>query len=77
MLNGTCQWPYLNKTGLQPVSRNVELVHYFKGLGGARQHLGCRQTHKQTDRTGVASGTPRKPHLNNFWKNIVKLVSNC
>ena len=34
---------YINKTGLQPVPRPVELVHYFGGW--------VEGTSKQTDRT--------------------------
>ena len=52
----------VNKTDLQPVSRPLEQVHYFRGVWVGSNSLWClsfaeRQTNRQIDRNGGTSGT--------------------
>ena len=50
-----------NKTGLQLVSRPVELVQYFRGWGWLPGSVSGADRHKTKDRTGVTSCNARNP----------------
>ena len=66
----------INKTGLQSVSRSVELVPFLRGLGVGAKTRCChryanRQTDRQTDRqTGLVAGGCKVPHSWVIWDSV-------